>query len=179
MAVREIVLGSKRTTIATVVALLAAVLVVVPPSAPAGALGSATVLLSSDSSGTVGGVAFADEDIIAYDTSSQQWSMLFDGSSAGIAAADVNGFHIVDPFAPTLVIWMTMQNPVAVPGLGTVDDSDIVAFDMATQQFSMVLDGSTVSLTTSNEDIDAIGTTPDGRLLISTAACRAYSDGDH
>ncbi|MEM8859807.1 MAG: S8 family serine peptidase, partial [Chloroflexota bacterium] len=49
--------------------------------------GGETIFVSSSSGGTVGGVSFADEDIIAYDTASATWSMFFDGSDVGLGGA--------------------------------------------------------------------------------------------
>lgn len=52
-----------------------------------------TVYVGSDGSGTVGGSAFADEDIRAFDTSTNSWSLYFDGSDVG-ATEDVDAFYL-------------------------------------------------------------------------------------
>ena len=66
--------------------------------------------------------------------------------------------------------------------LGAVDDSDILEFtptklgNTVEGSFSLYFNGSDVSLTTSDEDIDAIHLLDDGDLIISTpilALCRA------
>ena len=41
-----------------------------------------TILLSFDGSGTVGGVAFDDEDVVAFDTVALTYTMYFDGSTS-------------------------------------------------------------------------------------------------
>jgi hypothetical protein len=61
-----------------------------------------------------------------------------------------------------------------IPGFGKVDDSDIIRFiptslgEDSTGAFEMYFDGSDYGLRQSSEDVDAIGFTGDGRLLIST-----------
>ncbi len=65
---------------------------------------------------------------------------------------------------------------VNVPGVGPVDDADIVRFTPTSTgtntagTFSMFFDGSARGLDSENssEDIDAIAFLPDGRLVIST-----------
>ena len=65
------------------------------------------------------------------------------------------------------------DKPVTLPGVGVVDDSDVVRF-VATSQgtdtagsFSMELRGADVGLSTDVEDIDAIDVLPSGELLVS------------
>jgi hypothetical protein len=61
-----------------------------------------------------------------------------------------------------------------IPGVGAIDDSDIVRFipsstgNNTTGTYQLYLDGSTVGLDTRDEDIDAIGFAPNGRLVVST-----------
>jgi hypothetical protein len=69
---------------------------------------------------------------------------------------------------------LSFDSSITVTGLGTVDDSDIVRFTPTSTgsntagSFAWYFDASDVSLTTDNEDVDAIGFAPDGRLVIST-----------
>ena len=62
----------------------------------------------------------------------------------------------------------------SIPGLGTVDDSDIVKFTSTSLgtttagTFSWYFDGSDVGLTTNDEDVDAIELLSSGELVIST-----------
>jgi len=132
--------------------------------------GGDIVYLSSAGSGTVSGVTFADEDILAYDKASGSWSLYFDGSDVGLSAIDVNAFALM----PDNSILLSFDAPTSVSGLGTVDDSDIVRFiptslgDNTSGTFEWYFDGSDVGLTTNGEDIDAIDFAPNGDLVIST-----------
>ncbi|WP_420644030.1 DUF7594 domain-containing protein [Candidatus Leptofilum sp.] len=129
-----------------------------------------TVYLSSSSSGSVGGVSFADEDVLAYDTDAQTWSLLIDLSDLGIATNDIDAFYALDD-GSFLMSFVRAQD---VGGVTGVDDSDIARFiptslgDTTAGSFELYFDGSTVGLDTPGEDVDAIGFAPDGRLLIST-----------
>jgi hypothetical protein len=129
-----------------------------------------TVIYASSSTvGVAGGVAFKDEDILAYDPGSGTWAMHFDGSDVGVRK-DVNAFDILEDGS----ILLSFNRALDVPGLGMVDDSDIVKFvptstgPSTSGSFEWFFDGSDVGLASPGEDIDAIGFAPDGRLVIST-----------
>ncbi|MEM7323863.1 MAG: DUF11 domain-containing protein, partial [Actinomycetota bacterium] len=133
--------------------------------------GGDKIYLSSTSFGTVAGIDFDDEDILLFDNGLNTWELFFDGSDVLPAGADVNGFTIDDSDR----LLMTFQNPVSIAGLGTVDDSDVVEFvpttlgEDTTGFFQLVLDGTTVGLTTNGEEINAL-TTYGGDLTVSTSA---------
>ena len=131
------------------------------------------IYVSSTSGGNAGGVSFADEDILSYDTGSGTWAMFIDGSDIGLTGSssrDVDAFYIM----PDGSILLSFVGATTIPNVGSVDDSDIVQFtptstgNTTTGTFSMYFDGSDVDLTSNGEDVDAIGFAPDGRLLIST-----------
>lgn len=123
-----------------------------------------TVYLSSKEGGSIEGVNFADEDIVAYDGSTCTWSLAFDGSAAGLpGGADIDALEVGDDGT----FYMSFDTPVAVPGIsGKADDSDVVAYDNG--NFSLWFDGSAFGLTTTNEDIDALTFDNGGNLIIST-----------
>ena len=121
------------------------------------------IYLSSTTSGNSGGVAYNDQDIVKYDTSTGIWSMYFDGSAFGVTG-DVDAFALM----PDGSILLSLDAAAAVGSLGTVDDSDIIRFVPTSGTFEWYFDGSDVGLSVSSEDIDAIDFAPDGRLLIST-----------
>ena len=129
-----------------------------------------TLYVSSTSGGKVGGVYFADEDILAHGLESGGWERYFDGSDVGLRGNDVNAFHIEDDGT----ILMALKKPQRVGGFWA-DDSDVIAFHPTSLgkhtagTFEKVFDGSDVGLRTSAEEIDALAMTPDGRLLLSTS----------
>ena len=107
---------------------------------------------------------------MTYDTAAGAWSFYFEGSSAGITQT-VDGFFLESDGS----LLLSLGAEQSLPGLGLVDDSDIVRFTPASLGvptsgvFTMVLDASDVGLDNSNENIDAIGRAPDGRLLVSVS----------
>lgn len=136
------------------------------------------IYLSLANSGayTVGSVTGVhDEDIIHFDGTT--WSMFFDGSDVSVTG-ELDAFYIVD--SNTILFSLAAAAPVG--GLGTVEDADIVQFDgtlgpATAGTFSLFLDGSTVGLDTSGEDIDAIDLLPDGRVLVSTVGSAGVVTG--
>ena len=129
------------------------------------------IYVSSTSGGSVGGVSFADEDILAYNAATGVWSMGFDGSDVGLGGTDVDAFSLLSDGSILISI---DSSTYTLSGFGTIEDRDIINFIPTSLgantagSFAWYLDGSDVSLTNSGEDIDAIGFAPDGRLLIST-----------
>jgi hypothetical protein len=95
--------------------------------------------------------------------------MYFDGSDVGITS-DIDAFFRMSDGT----ILLSVDTNGTVGTLGTVSDSDIIRFtptslgSTTAGAFSWYFDGSDVGLTTSSEDIDAIGFAPDGKLVIST-----------
>ena len=126
--------------------------------------------LSLADDGSVAGLAFRDEDTLAYDGSS--FALHVDGSDVGLGAPGVD----VDAVErlPDGGILLSFASALTLGSLGSVDDSDVVRFDavslgdVTAGTFSWYLDGSDVGLTTSSENVDALDVLPDGRVLIST-----------
>ena len=143
-----------------------------PTPSPTPSTNSARVYVSSSTGGTVGGVTFADEDILVQKPATNAWSMHFDGSDVGLATADVDAFHVLKEKGDIL---MSFDGPTNVPGVGLVDDSDIVQFaptSLGTNTagfFRLFFDGSDVGLTTDAEDVDALHLLSNNRLIISTS----------
>lgn len=143
----------------------------VPPTpTPTPVPGGGVLYVSSTTSGNAGGVSFADEDILAYDLGTGLWSMYFDGSDVGLGSIDVDAFEV----QADGTLLLSLDAAANVAGLGTVADADIVRFiptslgANTTGSFEWYFDGSDVGLSSSSEDIDAIGLTVDGKLTIST-----------
>ncbi|MCA9929731.1 MAG: hypothetical protein KC419_14690, partial [Anaerolineales bacterium] len=131
--------------------------------------GSDVIYVSSTSGGSAGGVSFADEDILSHDTGTGAWAMVFDGSDVGVTN-DVNAFTILGDGS----FLISFDTGTSVPGVGTVDDSDVVRFVPTTLgsstsgTFEWYFDGSDVGLTTNGEDVDAVHVMADGKVLMST-----------
>lgn len=132
-----------------------------------------TLYLSSPGTGTVAGVAYSDEDVLRYSPAqTPKWAMHFDGSAAGLpGAADIDAYDF-EYNANTFTSWhyMSFDQPVTVPGLGAVDDSDIVVYKttLLSSNWSLYFDGSAYGLATDGEDIDSLGVTDEGTLYLST-----------
>jgi hypothetical protein len=129
------------------------------------------LLLSLKSSGAAGGIHFSDEDVLAYHTGTGAWTMYFDGSDVLTTTLDVDALARLSDGA----LLLSFTGELDIPGLGVVDDSDIVRFVPATPgstpagSFEWYFDGSDVGLTTDGEDIDALTVLSDGQLVLSTA----------
>jgi hypothetical protein len=69
---------------------------------------------------------------------------------------------------------MSFNKLTSIPGLGQIDDFDIVRFDATSWgnatagSFSLYFDGSVVGLDSGREDIDALSLLSDGRIIVST-----------
>ncbi|MCB8928440.1 MAG: ExeM/NucH family extracellular endonuclease [Ardenticatenaceae bacterium] len=132
------------------------------------------IYVSSSTNGNVGGIAFADEDILAFDVNTAVWSLAFDGSDVGLTSSshDVDAFHFLSDGS----LLLSFTGSVSITGVGNVDDSDLVRFvptslgSNTSGSFEMYFDGSDVGLTTNGEDIDGIAITASGDLLISTTS---------
>lgn len=127
--------------------------------------------VASNRSGTVGGVTYKDEDILFYDELTGNWSVYIDGSDVGLGGSgtDIEAFHVNADGS----ILLSVNQTVTLPDVGTIGETDIVRFvpsstgNNTAGSYEWYFDGSDVGLETSGENIDAIGLTPDGKLVIS------------
>ncbi|MFN2199700.1 MAG: LamG domain-containing protein, partial [Caldilineaceae bacterium] len=136
--------------------------------------GMTVIYVSSSSGGSAGGVRFADEDVLRYDTAAGTWSLFLDGSDIGLSgsgARDIDAFHLFEDNS----ILFSVTAATSLPDVGSVDDSDIIRFvptstgSNTAGSFSLYFDGSDVELTADGEDIDSITVLGDGDLLFSTS----------
>jgi len=144
-------------------------------NAPSGGPSSDVIYISPAKSGTVGGVAYTNGDILRYDGSS--WSMYFDGSDVGVKS--VKGFVLL----PGGGILIAPGAKATLAGVGAVMGQDIVRFtptstgNNTTGSFQWYFDGSDVGLTTAAEAIDALTIDNAGQLLISTKGAATVPSG--
>jgi len=138
-------------------------------------VGVAAIVLSSAKNGTARGLSYRDEDIIQYNPASGQWTLVFDGSDVGLGDEDVDAFafhqgvlllSVDDDFK--LAANYTLNNQTL-----KVEAADILAF-VPTQlgnttqgKFQPYLQGDSVGLDSSGENIDAITFDAQGNLLVS------------
>jgi hypothetical protein len=62
-------------------------------------------------------------------------------------------------------VWMSFLTTTTIPGIGSVKDEDIVAYDLATGTWSRILDGSAVGL--GSLEISGMAVLPSGEILLS------------
>lgn len=122
---------------------------------------------STTANNAVPGILAPVDDADIYAWSGTAYARLFDGSGAGLAAAaNIDALKVVD--YDTFYMSFAADAPgTAVPGLGMVQDEDIVKYDAGT--WSMFMDGSLagIGLGQAGEDIDAFDLLPDGSIIIS------------
>ena len=71
----------------------------------------------------MGGVAFADEDILRFDVDSGQWSLYLDGSDIGLSKRDIDALHLLDDGS----LLLSLEAATTLGEL-EVDDSDVLRF---------------------------------------------------
>ena len=126
-----------------------------------------SLLLSFNTSITLGGVTYAPTDIVRFDATSLgsvtagTFSMYFNGIDVGLDASS-DYIDAVDILPDGTLLISTRGNP-SVPGLTGLADEDILAFTPATLgdptsgTWALYFDGSDVGLAdSSNEDVDAL-----------------------
>jgi hypothetical protein len=92
---------------------------------------------------TIGGTTYQEEDILAYSPATG-WSLYFDGTAAGLTAAnqDIDDFDVVGG-----MLYFSTAGNTNPPGvLGTADDADIYSWNGTS--FARVLDVSTIGVPT-------------------------------
>ncbi|RMH78001.1 MAG: hypothetical protein D6683_08155, partial [Actinomyces sp.] len=114
-----------------------------------------------------GTLSYRDEDILVWNGA--RFEMFFDGSDVGLAATDVDAFTILDEST----ILLSLDRPFEVPGLGPVDDLDVLVFradrlgETTRGTFAVYADGSDLGLFGPEADIDALARDAEGRIWVS------------
>jgi len=112
---------------------------------------------------------YKNEDIVAYNVATGEFSIFFDGSECGLEEANLDDFE----FLGSGMIF-TLRSEFDIPGLGEVDDSDVISYTPSADlnascgTFGIYVRGEDVGLTKGEEDIDALGFAEDGSLIVST-----------
>lgn len=127
---------------------------------------SESIYVSSTSGGTVGGIAFADEDLMVQ--SDAMWQKFLDMSDVS-GGTEINAFTLLSDGS----VLVSYAAATTIGGIAA-DDSDILRFipsatgSSTAGTFEMYFDGSTAGLTTNGEDIDAVTLLANGDLILST-----------
>lgn len=135
----------------------------------------ATLYFSWANNGRIGDFFFKQEDIVIYDALTSTWDVYFDGSDVGLLGINVDAFTLLEDGSILLSVDSDDQ---PLGDLEKVDDADIVHFiptstgSNTAGSFELYLDGSEYGLddpgSGPDTDIDVIGFSPEGNLLIST-----------
>ncbi|MCB1282554.1 MAG: hypothetical protein KDB18_13610, partial [Salinibacterium sp.] len=117
-------------------------------------------------------------DVVRYNYVSTNWEMFFDASDLGLGNSNIDALQV---FPGGIIVFSLTGPNLQVPTLiggpaGTlVSGSDLIAF-VPTQtgpntagSLYFLFDGSDVSLSTADEDIDALYMLEDGTMLLSTS----------
>jgi uncharacterized repeat protein (TIGR01451 family) len=105
-----------------------------------------------------------DADIYAW-YSDGSFTRVLDATAVGLPiGANVDGVKVV---GNQFYLSFSNDTGVLVPGIGTVQDEDIVVYDTGTSSWSLFFDGSDVGLTSGEEDVDAFDILADGSVIIS------------
>ena len=68
-------------------------------------LGGGSYALSFDGSGSIGGVSFDDGDVVEYDSGTSTWTLVYDGSAAGLAdGTNADAIAVPEPSVPALLL---------------------------------------------------------------------------
>ncbi|HRO23163.1 MAG TPA: hypothetical protein PLR07_02565, partial [Promineifilum sp.] len=127
------------------------------------------VYVSARTAGTVDGITYDTNDILAYVPETDSWSIYFDGNDVGINS-NLNAFSLLDDGS----ILLSPAVRANLAEIGWAEPQDIVRFtpvalgQNTAGSFSFFLDGSDVGLLTSSEAVNGISFTPAGRLVITT-----------
>ncbi|MEL7050733.1 MAG: hypothetical protein AAGM45_02980, partial [Cyanobacteria bacterium J06588_5] len=126
--------------------------------------------VSFDSSGEIADLRFKNDDILAFNPETADWSMYLDGSDIGLRDTDIDAFDIL---ADGSVVF-SVSTTTTLADIGTVGSADLVRFIPTSTgsdtvgSFELYFQGEDVGLSTCSENIDALDVLPDGRLVIST-----------
>ena len=143
-----------------------------PPTPPTPPQGDGSFLFSLQADETLNGITYSEQDVVLFNGT--DFSLFFDGSDVSLpnttGASEINALDVISPNE----LLLSFNQSTTLPGLGTVDDSDVVLFaatsfgENTAGNFSLYFDGGDVGLSSNAEDIDGLTRLSDGSLLIST-----------
>ncbi len=128
-------------------------------------LPNGNLVLSTINGGTLGGQAFADEDLVEYNPTTNMGSLFFDGSAKFTAGgADLNAIHVLSN--GNLVLSTTNGGTL---GGQAFADEDLVEYNPTTNMGSLFFDGNAVFTgATTGLGVDAVLIRSNGNIVLST-----------
>lgn len=115
------------------------------------AVGSGDIVFSLDTTATLGAINAADEDLVRWNGAS--FSLLFDGSAAGVAeAADLDAADLAGSSGDLLVSFDVSGN---IDGV-SFDDEDVLAYDPAAHAWTLYANLSARDTAWRASDLDAL-----------------------
>jgi hypothetical protein len=123
------------------------------------------LLLSFDTTTQLGLITVSDEDIVSFNPTDSMFTLVFDGSDAGIAESlDIDGVHDLG----------NARFALSFDGSGSVDvvyfdDEDVLIYDSAGSSWALVYDGSAQHAGLASADVEAVFVPepPSGWLLLA------------
>jgi hypothetical protein len=124
-------------------------------------IGGGSVYLSTSGGATLGGITFADEDVVLWDAVSSTATLVFDGSTVFSQNEDVDAFSVL---ANGNFVLSTVGASVIAGN--TYDNDDLIEYDPATGIASLYFDPDTIFAL--DEQVDAVHVRPTGQIILST-----------
>jgi hypothetical protein len=121
---------------------------------------NATIILSTDAGGTLGGLTFTDGDLAEYDSTTNTATLFFDGS----LFTDITDIDAVHLLGNGNIILSTAGN-ATLGGLSFGKD-DLIEYDSSTDTSTLFFDE---ALFSGNADIDAAYITDSANIILSTS----------
>ena len=118
------------------------------------------IILSTYSSATLGGLTFTDKDLAEYNPATDTGALYLDGVAAGLAQ-DIDAIHVLENDH----IVVSAINTITLGGV-TAENEDLIDYDPATDNGTLVFDGSAL-FTSGSTDISAVHVLDNGHLLLT------------
>lgn len=137
-------------------------------------LDNGNVVFSAETSGSIFGVSFNDEDLVEVNLDTNTASLYFDGSAAFAGDMDIDAVHIRDN-GNILFSTVSTFTPDGLSG-PSYKDGDILEYDVVSETISVYL---SESIFATDADVDAIHELSNGNILLSTESSETINGTDY